>query len=202
MKRLFLCAASCFFLTLNLKAQQEFRMNLWSGLNFCQIDGDQESGYNKLGYSVGVEVWRGFNDKLNWHTGVQYSQRGSKSYNDPEQPNPFPFHYVMNMVEIPFYVSAATKWKHTRVIAGTQAGYLFDARDKLGSYSQLQGDLRTLHLSGMAGIQHQSKKLTFRLSFQYGLNSMRKPVVLRYFVRNGVFHNNVQFAVLLPLNRP
>jgi hypothetical protein len=108
----------------------------------------------------------------------------------------------MNMVEVPFYVSTTTKWKQTRVLAGAQAGYLFDARDKLGSYSQLQGDLRKVQLTGMAGLQHQTKKLTFRLSFQYGLNSMRKPVLLRYFVRSGVFHNNVQFAVLLPLNRP
>jgi hypothetical protein len=184
-----------------LSAQQEFQMNLWTGLNFCQIDGDQESGFNKVGYSAGVEVWRGFNDKFNWHTGVQLSQRGSRSYNDPEQPNPFPFHYVMNMVEVPCYISVATRLKHTRVLAGAQAGYLFDARDKLGSYSQLQDDLRTFSLMGSAGLQHTGKKISLRLSFQYGLNSMRKPVVLRYFVRSGVFHNNVQFAVLLPLTR-
>ena len=201
MKRLLVFLMITHGLILHLSAQKEFRMNLWSGLNFCQIDGDQESGYNKLGYSAGVEVWRGFNEKLNWHTGVQLSQRGSKSYNDPEQPNPYPFHYVMNMVEVPFYISAATKLKNTRILAGAQAGYLFDARDKLGSYSQLKEDLRTFCLTGNVGLQHTGKKLSLRLSFQYGLNSMRKPIVLRYFVRSGVFHNNVQFAVLLPLTR-
>lgn len=188
-------------MTVPLKGQKEFKMGLWSGLNFCQIDGDQESGYNKLGYSAGVEVWRGLNDKIKWHTGVQLSQRGSRSYNNPDLPNPYPFHYVMNMVEIPFMISAPIKWEHTRLLAGIQASYLFDARDKLGSYTQLQEDLRRYGLMQNIGLQHSRKNILFRLNFQYGLNSMRKPVVLRYFVRSGVFHNNVQFSVLLPLNK-
>jgi hypothetical protein len=201
MKRLLFITAFLGVQMRPLFAQQEFKMNLWSGVNFCQIDGDQESGFNKIGYSAGVEVWRGMGKRLSWHTGVQLSQRGSRSYNDPEQPNPFPFHYVMNMVEVPIYVSALTQWKQIRVFAGAQAGYVFDARDKLGSYSQLKDDLRTFNLMGSAGLQHSGKKLCLRLSFQYGLNSMRKTVLLRYFVRSGVFHNNVQFAVLLPLTR-
>jgi len=189
------------FTMVELNAQSnDFNAGIYTAVKFCQIDGDQESGFNKVGFAVGMEIWRPFNKKdLEWMTGVMLAERGSRSYNDPDAPNPFPFHYRIRQVEVPLYIKAKTKLDGLRLLAGVRAGYLFAANDRLGAYSALRSDLRTASWLGGFGAEYQTGPAILRLEFQYGLNSMRKPVSSPFFIRSGVYHNNVVVSATFPL---
>jgi hypothetical protein len=190
-----LCFATC-----ELVAQSnDFNAGIYTAVKFCQIDGDQESGFNKVGYAVGLEIWRPLKKDLDWMTGVMLAERGSRSYNDPDAPNPFPFHYRIRQVEVPLYIKARTKLEGLRLLAGVRAGYLFAANDRLGAYSALRSDLRTASWIGGFGAEYQTGPAILRLEFQYGLNSMRKPVSSPFFLRSGVYHNNVVLSATFPL---
>lgn len=180
---------------------KQFNASFYAAGKFCQIDGDQESGFNKIGYAAGVEVFRGFKPKTSWMTGVSFAERGSRSFNNPEAPNPFPFHYRIRSVEIPLYLLRDAKIDGLKVLAGLRASYIFDARDALGAYSNLQQELRKTLLVGGAGIQYDAGPAWLRLEYQYGLNSMLKPVSSPFFLRSGVYHNNVVLSAILPLGK-
>lgn len=197
----------CFFILLaampcGMQAQdKQFRAGFYAAGKFCQIDGDQESGFNKIGYAAGVEVHRGFNDNMSWMTGVSFAERGSRSYNNPDAPNPFPFHYRIRSAEVPFYLLRDVQLEGLKVLAGIRGSYVFNARDALGAYSNLQDELRKMLFIAGAGIQYDAGGAWLRLEFQYGLNSMRKPVSSPFFIRSGVYHNNVVFSAVLPLGK-
>ena len=179
----------------------QFRAGVYAAGKFCQIDGDQESGFNKIGYAAGVEVYRGIDAKTSWMTGVSFAERGSRSFNNPEFPNPFPFHYRIRSVEVPVYLLRDIGVEGLKVLAGIRASRVFDARDALGAYSNLQEQMRkNLFIMG-AGIQYDAGPAWLRLELQYGMNSMLKPVSSPFFIRSGVYHNNVVFSAILPLGK-
>lgn len=184
----------------SLRAQNnQFRTGVYAAGKFCQIDGDQESGFNKIGYAAGVEVFRGIKPNTSWMTGVSFAERGSRSYNNPDAPNPFPFHYRIRSVEVPFYLLRDVEMEGLKVLAGVRGSYVFSARDALGAYSNLQDDLRKVLLIMGAGVQYDAGPAWLRIEFQYGMNSMRKPVSSPFFLRSGVYHNNIVFSAILPL---
>jgi hypothetical protein len=179
----------------------QFKAGFYVSGKFCQIDGDQESGFNKIGYAAGVEVFRAIDKKTSWMTGVSFAERGSRSYNDPEFPNPFPFHYRIRSVEVPVYLLRDIGVEGLKVLAGIRASRVFDARDALGAYSNLQEQMRkNLFVMG-AGIQYDAGPAWLRLEFQYGMNSMLKPVSSPFFIRSGVYHNNVVVSATFPLGK-
>jgi hypothetical protein len=179
----------------------QFRAGVYAAGKFCQIDGDQESGFNKIGYAAGVEVYRGIDAKTSWMTGVSFAERGSKSFNTPDAPNPFPFHYRIQSAEVPVYLLRSAQLEGLKVLAGVRGSYVFNARDALGAYSNLQDELRKMLFIMGAGVQYDAGAAWLRLEFQYGLNSMRKPVSSPFFIRSGVYHNNVVFSAILPLGK-
>lgn len=187
---------------LAVRAQNnQFRAGLYAAGKFCQIDGDQESGFNKIGYAAGVELHRGIDAKTSWMTGVSFAERGSRSYNNPDAPNPFPFHYKIRSAEVPFYFLREMPVEGLKAMAGLRGSYVFNARDALGAFSNLQDELRKMLVIMGAGIQYDAGSAWLRLEFQYGLNSMRKAVSSPYFIRSGVYHNNVVFSAILPLGK-
>jgi hypothetical protein len=134
---LFLCAsAECeaqytkggFFGTLQIHA------------NFCQIDGDGASGYNKFGFSAGYMVGQGLGDAKNgawaYITGAAFSIRGSRRPFDPENPGMQSFHFVYQMIDIP--VMLARYYNKFTFGAGLRTTYLVKAEDKDGFVPNLR----------------------------------------------------------------
>ena len=58
---------------------QDFNSNLFGGLSFSHLRGDNMDGYNKPGYQLGMEV--GYEVKEGWTlwSGLGYVQKGSKA---------------------------------------------------------------------------------------------------------------------------
>lgn len=92
----------CFMsLAIELKAQK-FEASAVFGLNAAQIDGDNNGGFNKLGFTGGIKTIYNFED--GWGGGIEllYSQRGSRSeLTIGTSGAQFKIH--LNYIEIPVY---------------------------------------------------------------------------------------------------
>lgn len=95
------------FLGLSVHAQ-EFRSGFMLGVSATQVDGDNLSGYNKLGPHVGIFVERMFGDKFGLRPEFLFTIKGAKNYVDIDNTaNPFKssFYYI----EVPFFLSYRVK---------------------------------------------------------------------------------------------
>ena len=64
--------------TLSLIAfSQKFEGGFFGGFSASQIDGDQNSGYNKLGITAGAYTTLMINKNFNWKAEIRYIQKGS-----------------------------------------------------------------------------------------------------------------------------
>jgi hypothetical protein len=96
------------------------------GLNFSQVHGDNLAGFNKIGFTGGVLTHINFDP--NWSIGleVNYSQKGSATFPDPN--DPFEYKLSMQYAEIPVLVNFNDK---NRLIfsGGLAYGRLFSVRE-------------------------------------------------------------------------
>ncbi|MCB0514658.1 MAG: porin family protein [Chitinophagales bacterium] len=95
---LFLLVGSCFPAN-----AQFFRAGIVAGANFSQIDGDDASGFYKVGMNTGFTVSAMFNERWALAMDILYSQRGSaNAFNADMYLDDFKI--VTNYVEVPFAV--------------------------------------------------------------------------------------------------
>lgn len=110
MKHLFIFAAllSCSFFC---KAQS-FRLIVFGGFNAAQVNGDNLSGFNKLGLYAGAGVSRMVNTKSGFQFDIAYSQKGSidvVNSKNPIQDTLFRFNYVDIPVFYNYYFNPRLK---------------------------------------------------------------------------------------------
>ncbi len=56
---------------------QQFEGGFFGGFSASQIDGDNNSGYNKFGITAGAYTTRKINNNINWKAEIRYIQKGS-----------------------------------------------------------------------------------------------------------------------------
>ncbi len=105
--------AMLFFLSLlflqSVYSQERFRAGAMLGFNLSQIDGDNFSGYDKMGISGGLRVATVLNDRLDFMVEMLYTQTGSL-LRDDGRPLDFtskikPVHIRLNFVEVPLMIN-------------------------------------------------------------------------------------------------
>lgn len=67
---------------LETNAQNRFKAGAMMGLNFAQIQGDLQQGYNKLGLSAGIKGGVGLQPNLDLSVELLYNNRGAKYKSD------------------------------------------------------------------------------------------------------------------------
>ena len=86
MKKPLQLALFCCFLMINslliAQSEQHFRAGVAAGVNFSQINGDNQNGYHKVGVSVGAKGAYCFKPNFDMSAELLYNSRGSR-------PNPF-----------------------------------------------------------------------------------------------------------------
>ncbi len=112
---------------------QEFKSGYMLGVSATQVDGDNLSGYNKLGPHLGIFVERMFGDKFSVRPEFLFTIKGAKNYidiNNIADPIKTAFYYV----EVPFFLNY--RIKKFQVEAGPSFGVLMYAynNDNTGIY--------------------------------------------------------------------
>lgn len=99
-------------LTFNsLQAQSRFGGGIVAGFNASQLDGDNTAGFTKVGANVGLQatIQTGVSDRWLLTTGMQLSQRGSRS--NPNESGTV-WSATLNYLEVPITMSLRD-WKTT-----------------------------------------------------------------------------------------
>lgn len=65
-----------------LKGQSPFKVGVLAGINKAQIDGDYQTGYDKLGYGFGLKGGVVFNRRWEITTQLLYNQKGTEPKNN------------------------------------------------------------------------------------------------------------------------
>jgi len=188
---------SFFILSLGAKAQ-EFKSGLVLGLTATQVDGDNLSGYNKVGPHLGIFVERMFGSKLGLRSEFLFTIKGAKNYVDIDNiadPLKTAFYYV----EVPFLLNY--RIKKFQIEAGPSFGVLLYAfnSDKLGKYTTTSRYNR-LDWEMNLGVSYRLKQdLLIYSQFSYSLTCIDGANCGQLFTapkrRPGYFHNSVSLGI-------
>lgn len=164
-------------------------------LNFCQIDGDHASGYNKTGYSAGYMVGQSLGSGLVYETGIGYSIRGSRRPFNPDDPGSASFNLEYSMLDIPVYLM---KYQGNYAFGGGLITTLtLSAKDKDQYILHLDTDTKKVNMLGCAQLGYFfNKNIRALLQYQYSLNSLRiSNNSNNPFFRTGVYHNVISLGI-------
>lgn len=196
----FFFSSALFLFSLSLAAQDKpFAGELEAKVNFCQIDGDNASGFNKFGYSVNYLVGQNLSESISYRIGLGFSNRGSRKPADPTN-GIAGFHYDYNFIDVPVLVRLPVKKKFL-LQAGLISSILLSAKDKERSSVNIKETSNNYQLLVCGGFSYQLKeRVLFNAHYQYSVNSIYKPSSSpSVWRRNGVFHNiiNVGFTFVI-----
>lgn len=212
-KRLKLSFVICSMLLVSQFATAQYEKGKFYGsakiaANFCQIDGDGASGYNKIGMELGYMVGQGFGPAKNkgkggWSyvTGASFVIRGSRRPFDPLNPGMQSFHFIYQMIDIPFFlVRHIDKFG---IGAGIRTSYLLKAEDKEQFVLNLQQDMRKVNVLGALFVDYPiNRSVRVVLEGQYSVNSIRNTVLNSNVIfRTGVYHNVISLGFKVGLGK-
>ena len=170
------------------------------GVLMSQIDGDQASGYNKLGFQVGVSTgfrWKGKGINA-MEMQMALAERGSRrAFNAETMVNEF--HIRCRQIELqlnairPLIVGGLGA---VDLVAGLRAFRVLDVRETQGYNPGIANDFRKngvmIHLGlGRTIDEHWH----MRVGLDYSLNSLVKGGTQSVFYPTGVYHNGMGVTV-------
>ena len=185
---------------------QEFNAGIFGGVVASQVDGDQYSGFKKLGMTAGVFVNREIDRNIYWQAEIRYVNKGAYESEKVDQSLVGYYKSVFRIVEVPLSVN-----------------YLFNeqvqpelgiAPEVLISYASYDGNGRTdpsldpdnrrFGMSVFAGIIYWFVPSTgIGLRYTYSAIPFREPnpgtLPLRY---RGYFHNVLSLTLAFKFKHP
>lgn len=185
------------FPVLSLQAQ-EFRSGLIAGVSATQVDGDNLSGYSKLGPHLGIFVERSFGERWSLRTEFLFTIKGAKNYVDIDNITD-PFKSSFYYIEVPLLLSY--RIKKFQLEAGPSFGVLLYAfnNDKSGRYVTTDRYNR-LEWAAHLGLTYQIKQnLLIYSRYSYSLNCIDGNNCGSLFTspkrRAGYFHNIISVGI-------
>ena len=188
-----------FLLTcLNFSQAQKIKAQLIAGANFSQINGDDESGFRKLGFNGGFGAYIPFNEKWSISFEGLYSTLGAKSRlrcSDSTCTDGFKFDLGMNYVQIPVLLNFTDK--------NTAMFGLGIAYERMLNYTYSENGVKYEDVPNFAFKSNKTDWLfmaegSYRLAgnfwvnlrYSYSLQPFGSNLLSRY--KNfGMFHNSV-----------
>lgn len=177
---------------------QDFKSGFVAGISATQVDGDNISGYNKLGPHVGIFVERGTKSRFSFRGEFLFTIKGAKNYIDIEtitNPLKTAFYYI----EVPLFLSY--KIEKFQVEAGPSFGVLLYAynSDNTGRYATTARYNR-MEWAAHLGLTYQLKESLILYSrYSYSLDCVDGGNCGKLFMspklRPGYFHNVVSFGI-------
>lgn len=169
MKKLFLAVLVLMTVTLHLDAQR-FGGGVTIGANASQVDGDDLSGYNKIGLNAGANVSYDIGYLFQLNVEFLFSQRGSRSLLIPYKYEPLR-HLTINYIELPFYVTlkiAEDKkdFSHFHLYTGFSVARMINADNQLNDVEVDEKKFKKDDFSYLVGVKYFiTEKIGLNLRF-------------------------------------
>lgn len=190
------------FLIFSLSAFQLIGQGFEGGLRFglcgSQVDGDQLSGFNKVGVLAGAYVSRKLSEAVSLQMEMVFIQKGSRK---PIESNNSFYRLRVHYLEIPLLV----KYKVTKKLsltAGPSFGTLaFSAEDdEYGVYPN-PIPFKKFELAGNLGVVYAlSDQWSFDARYSNSINTIRPfPGKYHPFFEKGQYNVLIEFSLLLRL---
>lgn len=178
--------------TLSLSAQN-FEYYFLGGANFCQIDGDQMAGYNKLGFRAGFGVYLNNDKNDEYGFELTYALKGARTALNPDNPAQLIVRYNYSYLEVPFFYEKKFK-EHFGLRVALAPAYLISAQADLGGGFREQENVRSFEVSGMIGPTYTiTENWSAYIHYQYSVASIidlqRSQVPGANFRRTGVYNH-------------
>ncbi len=163
-----------FFLIIAISANaQDFKAGIMGGANFSQIDGDNYSGFNKVGLTFGGYVARQFSESWRAQFEIIYSNKGSyKGAN--ESSNDYTLYKAsLHYLEIPFFVNFRVH--QFSFDGGISYASLLSATEE-DQYGSFEGNpFEDSEWSTLIGINyHITPRIYAGFRWNYSINRIRK----------------------------
>ncbi len=184
-----------------LNGQHQFKGSVYGGVVFSQVEGDQNAGYNKAGFSAGLKIKREVSKEWGYATGVGYIQKGSHSKIDKDNPGKLIFVYRYHYVQVPLYLTY-TKSKFAAEV-GTSLCYLIGGTADLGGSTQnLTGIKKTDFPLHLGAVYELNKNFALGAALEYSILTIvpKTNPNPNYFFRRGVYHNLFNFNLYYLFN--
>lgn len=195
-----ICTFILILVTFTQSKAQNFGFKLVGGTNFCQVDGDQMAGFNKLGFRFGIGsfVNTAKGDELGFE--LTYTQKGSRTANDPDNPPPFIVRYNYNYLEVPLYYQK--KLKDFGLKFALAPAYVVSARSDQGGGFVDDTGVRNFEISGIIGPSYNiNEQWSFYIQYQYSLVSIidlnKSQVPGSAWRRTGVYNHLISAGLNL-----
>ncbi|HCS19414.1 MAG TPA: hypothetical protein DIW47_02435 [Bacteroidetes bacterium] len=183
---------------IGLVQAQEFKSGYMLGVSATQVDGDNLSGYNKLGPHLGIFVERMFGDKFSVRPEFLFTIKGAKNYVDIDNiadPIKTAFYYV----EVPFFLNYHIK--KFQIEAGPSFGVLMYAynNDKTGKY-ETTGLYNRMEWAAHLGVSYRLKESMLLYGrYSYSMDCVDGGNCGALFtspkLRPGYFHNVISVGM-------
>lgn len=156
----------------DLSKESLFKALFSAGVNICQVDGDNESGYKKAGANVGVGTLVKFHKNVSVSLELLYSMKGARpKYNTLADGSKNYFDITYDYIDLPLSLNVHDK-KFVMASAGLSFGTMM--RYKETSYI---GNTTTGSAPPDTTLPGYSPPRKFDLSFQAGFQFLIKRVV-------------------------
>ena len=180
---------------------QGFKSKLILGINACQVDGDQNGGYNKFGPRFGFGINYPLSEKMDLGFEMLFSHKGSQTKQDKDNPALVIIKYRYNYIDVPLIATYNfTNWS---AHAGITTAYLINARtDDGGGFLEMENIKKVDFLSSLGAGYKLSEKLDLEARYQYSLTSILNDRGTSFVVfrRSGAFHNVISITLNINFN--
>lgn len=184
-----------FFITYLAEAQS-FKSGLGFGFVASQVDGDNLSGYDKIGVYGGLFVAYPINDKFDMSMQISFIQKGSRRNAKPSDGLYDSYLMRLNYVEIPVYFNWKLYQDKLYFQAGITFGYLISAveKDEYGVIYQPSSvpQFREFELGVLGGFSYKiNTRWSLGLRSQYSVIPIRKTPIINLSYYNESQNNNL-----------
>jgi len=191
-------------LTLSAEVRsQEFNAGVFAGVVASQIDGDDLSGYNKLGLNLGVLVNREISQDFFWQMELKYVNRGAYTGSKDGNFEKYAYHYL----EIPLSLHYVFAEKiQTEIGLSPDVLLQYAAYDAFGQLDpSLNPDNHRFGLGGLVGINYWfTPAMSVGLRWTYSLVSFRdkKEYYVPHWWLKGWHHNVLSLSLTYKIFHP
>ena len=170
-----------------------FQAGLTIGANFSQVDGDEYTGYRKIGLQDGIQGVVNITNNFFVSTEMLFSQRGARPSNREKLEDFENFIDIrLNYVEVPFLINVRTgnaraDFRPLRIFGGVSIGRLLNSNiDQTGesetfypflNMANIKDDFETFDFGLIFGLQRNFSK-NFGVFFKHtlALNNLYTPL--------------------------
>jgi len=184
---------------------QRFEGGVLAGFNGTQVAGDAYEGYHKPGILAGGYVQTDLAPAVFAGMELKFSQKGSRSRQNPQIPVPDKYIMRLNYADLPVFFGFRTN-DVISVVGGVSFGYLISSVEinEDGKFPpQDQVPFNNLDLQPFVGFRFEiTDKIKSDLRLAYSVLPVRgKPDKDLWYWRQNQFNNIISFALYYRLDR-